>query len=75
MLMKPFRGFLTKLFQPIFYSVQFILSLSKMDETANANSWAEYVRTVDHGRKNLPWDVTKAEPVVRASMYEVTKIA
>ena len=46
-----------------------------MDETANANSWAEYVRTVDHGRKNLPWDVTKAEPVVRASMYEVAKIA
>ena len=44
-----------------------------MDQTGSeANSWAELVRSVDHGRKNLPWDAAKAEPVVRASMYEVT---
>ncbi len=36
------------------------------------NSWAELVRSVDHSRKNLPWDPTKTEPVQRASMYEVS---
>jgi hypothetical protein len=42
-----------------------------MGEVENASSWADMVRTIDHQRKNLPWDAQKQEPVQRFSTWEV----
>lgn len=40
--------------------------------TTEASSWSEYVRSVDHDRKNLPWDAKAVAPVERNSMYHVS---
>ncbi|KAJ1434504.1 hypothetical protein B484DRAFT_393951 [Ochromonadaceae sp. CCMP2298] len=44
-----------------------------MGEVENASSWADMVRTIDHQRKNLPWDAQKQEPVQRFSTWERKK--
>jgi hypothetical protein len=41
------------------------------DSRPESRSWAELVQTIDHERKNLPWDPTKTQPVQRVGMYEV----
>lgn len=44
----------------------------RMTQTAEPNSWADYVKTVDRDRKQLPWDPNSASPVERVSLYHVS---
>jgi len=33
-------------------------------------SWGEMIRSIEHDKKNLPWDPSKTNPVERVSIYE-----